>query len=251
MLLELADLLDVGDLDIPQGKSFASFSVAKDGKLTFAGKLSDGESITFATFMGPNGEAFIFQTLYKTTIKGSLLGDILIDSKGNADASDNTLLGNASWNRPPNNVKNTLYAAGFGPVDLSIEGGAYVVPASPKVLLDLTPGTDNATLTVTDANLEDPETNADDIIEAATIAVGSKITVANTNALGITMTAVPATGVISGTIKPGTKPEKLEGLVVPVNGELLGVGFFLTDDSSFEPARRLSGAFTLSEAIMP
>jgi hypothetical protein len=75
--------------------------------------------------------------------------------------------------------------------------------------------------------------------------------VANTNALGITMTAVPATGVISGTIKPGTKPEKLEGLVVPVNGELLGVGFFLTDDSSFEPARRLSGAFTLSEAIMP
>jgi hypothetical protein len=36
-----------------------------------------------------------------------------------------------------------------------------------------------------------------------------------------------------------------------VNGELLGVGFFLTDDSSFEPARRLSGAFTLSEAIMP
>ena len=251
MLLELAVVLDVGDLDIPQGKSFASFSVAKDGKLTFAGKLSDGELITFATYMGPNGEAFIFQTLYKTTTKGSLLSNILINSEGNADASDNTLLGNASWNRPPNNVKNTLYAAGFGPVDLSIDGGAYVAPVSPKVLLDLTPGTDNATLTVTDANLEDPETNADDIIEAASIAVGSKITVGNTNALGITMTAVPATGVISGTIKPGAKAEKLEGLVVPVDGELLGVGFFLTDDSSFEPVRRLSGAFTLSEALMP
>lgn len=251
MLIELAAVLDVGDLDIPQGKSFASFSVAKDGKLTFAGKLSDGESITFATFMGPSGEAFIFQTLYKTVTKGSLLGDILINTKGNADASDNTISGSADWSRPSNNVKNTLYAAGFGPVDLAIDGGAYSAPAKPNVLLGIAAGTENAALTVTDANLEDPQTDVDDLIENVSIAAGSKITVGNTHALGIKMAAAPATGLISGTIKPATKAEKLEGLVVPVNGQLLGVGFFLTDDSSVQPVRRLSGSFTLSEALMP
>jgi hypothetical protein len=197
----------------------------------------------------------LFQTLYKTTTKGSLLGRIIIDSKGNADASDNTLSGDADWNRPSNTIKNTLYAAGFGPVGLSIDGGTYVAPvstiANPKVLLNLTPGSNNAMLTVTDANLEDPETEVDDIIETATIAVGSKITVGNTNTLGINMTAVPTTGVISGTIKPATKVEKLEGLVVPVNGEPIGIGFFLTDDTTVQPVRRLSGAFSLSEALVP
>ncbi|MEQ1751448.1 MAG: immunoglobulin domain-containing protein [Prosthecobacter sp.] len=256
MLTELADVLDLGDLGIPQGKGYASFSVAKDGKFTFAGKLADGETITFATYMGPTGQAFLFQTLlYKSVAKGSLLGKISIDSKGNADANDNTLSGDADWNRPPNSVSNTLYAAGFGPVSLAIAGGAYVAPVStvaiPKVLLNLTPGTNNAEVVITDANLEDPETDTDDIIETATIAAASKITVGNTNTLGITMTGVPATGAISGNIKPATKLEKLEGLVVPVNGELLGVGFFLTDDASFQPVRRLSGSFTLSEKPAP
>lgn len=259
MLLELSDLLDIGDLDLPQGKGFASFSVAKDGKLTFAGRLADGEAITFATYMGPNGQAFLFQTLlYKSAAKGSLLGKILIDSKGNADANDNTLSGDADWNRPANNVKNTLYAAGFDPVDLSIDGGTYVAPVStvaiPKVLLNLTPGapgSNNAEVVITDANLEDPETDTDDIIEAATIATASKITVGNTNALGITMTGVPATGALTGSIKPGSKVEKLEGLVVPVNGKLFGVGFFLTDDATSQPLRRLSGSFVLSEAVAP
>ena len=256
MLTELADVIDLGELAIPQGKGYASFSVAKDGKFTFAGKLADGETITFATYMGPTGQAFLFQTLlYKSVAKGSLLGKISIDSRGNADANDNTLSGNANWNRPPNSVSNTLYAAGFGPVSLDIAGGAYVAPVStvvvPKVLLNLTPGTNNAEVVITDANLEDPETDTDDIIETATIAAASKITVGNSNTLGITMTAVSATGTITGTIKPATKLEKLEGLVVPVNGELLGVGFFLTDDASFQPARRLSGSFTLSEKPAP
>jgi hypothetical protein len=256
MLLELSDIDDLGDLGIPQGKSFANFSVARDGKFTFAGKLSDGEAITFATYMGPNGQAFLFQALYKTTTKGSLLVDkIVIDSKGNTDVTDNTLSGDATWNRPPNSVSNTLYASGFGPVDLDIAGGAYVAPvstiASPKVLLNLTPGANNASLAVTDAKLEDPETDTDDIAETVSITAASKITVGNTKALGITMTAVPATGAISGTIKPGTKVEKLEGLVVPVDGKLLGVGFFLRDDTSVQPLRRLSGSFTLNAPIVP
>jgi hypothetical protein len=75
--------------------------------------------------------------------------------------------------------------------------------------------------------------------------------VGNTNALGITMTGVPATGALTGSIKPGTKVEKLEGLVVPVNGKLFGVGFFLTDDATTQPLRRLSGSFVLSEFVAP
>lgn len=256
MLLDLSGQNDIGNLNIPQGAGFANFIVGKDGRFSFAGKLSDGETITFATYIGPNGQAFLFQTLYRTVTKGSLLVDnIVIDSKGNDVVADNTISGDATWNRPPNSVSNNLYASGFGPVTLGIIGGTYVPPvstgANPKVLLNLTPGTNNASLTITDANLEDPEIDTDDIVETTSIAIGSRITVGNLKGLGITMTAVPATGLLSGSIKPGTKVERLEGLVVPVDGGLIGVGFFLRDDASVQPLRRLSGSFRLMERVLP
>lgn len=251
MLLELNDPLQIGDLDIPQGKSFASFTVAKDGKFTFVGKLSDDEGITGGTFIGPAGQVFMYQTLYKTVQKGSLLGRLTIDTKANTNPSDNTLTGDADWSRPANFVSNKLYAAGFDPAALSIAGGAYVAPvsttATPRVLLNIAPGTGNAKLSVTDANLEDPEDTEDDILESVSIAAASKITVGNTNELNILMTGVPTTGVLSGTLKPGAKAEKIQGLVVPVDGEQIGVGFFLIDDTAL--SSRLSGAVILENSI--
>jgi hypothetical protein len=239
MMLELNDGELLGDLDVPQGKSFASFSVAKDGKLTFVGKLADGEAITGGTFVGPTGQVFMFQTLYKTLLKGSLLGKL------NIDADTNFIDGDADWSRPANYFKNTLYADGFDAISLGIDGGAYTRPDDTKVVLNIDSGTNNALVEITDGNLEDPEDVGDDLIETASITTGSKITVGNDNELTIKMTAVPATGVLGGTLVPGAKSEKLEGLIVPIQGVLTGVGFYLVNDTTL--LKRLSGAFTLKD----
>jgi len=249
MLLKLSDNADVGVLAIPQGTSFASFTVAKDGKFGFVGKLADGEAITGSTFIGPTGQAFMFQTLYKSVPVGSFLGKITIDSKSNSAPGDNTLTGTANWNRPANLANtNPLYRSGFGPVDLGIEGGAYAAPVSPLQVLNFISGDNNATVTVTDGGLVDAN-SFDDIVEAASIKIVGRannvITVANVRAKNVKLTATATTGVMAGTIFPYTKSMKLEGLIVPRVTGLEAVGFCLFDVPSSVPLSRVSGKFEL------
>lgn len=242
--LQNDDQIVVGNLDYPQGISFASFSVAKDGKLTFMGKLADGELITGSTFVGPTGQAFMYQPLYKTVLKGSLLGKFEIDTKANADVKDNTLSGAANWSRPANLVKNTLYAEGFPAVSLDIKGGAYTAPLTPLQVLNIASGTNNAEVKLNGAALN---VNGSDVTETASITTGSKITVGNVGLLNIKLTAVPTTGAFGGTLVSRTRTEKLEGMIVPIEGVLTGVGFFLVNDSNPITAqtKRLSGGVTI------
>lgn len=242
--LQNDDPLVVGNLDYPQGISFASFSVAKDGKLTFMGKLADGELITGSTFVGPTGQAFMFQPLYKTVSRGSLLGKFEIDTKANADVKDNILSGAANWSRPANLVKNTLYAEGFPAVSLDIKGGAYTAPLTPLQVLNIANGTNNAEVRLNGAALN---VNGNDVTETASITTGSKITVGNVGLLNIKLTAVPTTGAFGGTLVSRTRTEKLEGMIVPIEGVMTGVGFFLVNDSNPITAqtKRLSGGVTI------
>ncbi len=241
--LQNDDPLVIGDLAYPQGISFASFSVARDGRLTFAGKLADGELISGAAFIGPTGQAFMFQPLYKTVLRGSLLGKFEIDRKANADVKDNSLSGAANWSRPANLVKNTLYAEGFPAVSLDIKGGAYTAPLSPLQVLNIATGTNNAEVKLKGAALN---VNGNDVTETASITTGSKISVGNVGLLNIKLTAVPTTGAFGGTLVSRTRTEKLEGMIVPIEGVLTGVGFFLVNDSNPITAqtKRLSGGVT-------
>lgn len=242
--LQNDDPLVVGNLDYPQGISFASFSVAKDGKLTFMGKLADGELITGSTFVGPTGQVLMFQPLYKTVSRGSLLGKFEIDTKANADVKDNILSGAANWSRPANLVKNTLYAEGFPAVSLDIKGGAYTAPLTPLQVLNIANGTNNAEVRLNGAALN---VNGNDVTETASITTGSKITVGNVGLLNIKLTAVPTTGAFGGTLVSRTRTEKLEGMIVPIEGVMTGVGFFLVNDSNPITAqtKRLSGGVTI------
>ncbi|MCX6857869.1 MAG: immunoglobulin domain-containing protein, partial [Verrucomicrobia bacterium] len=210
--LQNDDTLVMGNLDYPQGISFASFSVAKDGKLTFTGKLADGELITGSTFMGPTGQVCLFQLLYKTVQIGSLLGQFTIDSKANADVKDNSLSGGADWSRSANIVANTLYKNGFPAISLDIKGGAYTAPVSPLLVLNIATGTNNAEVKLNGGALN---VSGNDVVETASITTGSKITVANVGLLNIKLTAVSTTGALSGTLVSRTSVEKLEGMIVP------------------------------------
>jgi hypothetical protein len=130
---------------------------------------------------------FVFQTMYTTTVKGSVLSDdastpgveslrIVADSQNRL--SENVVVGTISQVRPPNALaSNRLYRSGFGsnqlaagvtpspftvPVNFEIFGGLYIAPPTDALaatgLLDipLTTGADNARLVFSESGVLAP-----------------------------------------------------------------------------------------------
>jgi len=252
----------IGSSAVPQGYSYASFTVARDGKLSLVGRTADGEGITGALVLGPNGEMLIFQTLYTTTPKGSIHGTLAINDQGTATDTDNTLGGNVTWVRPPNTTAAArTYKAGFGtstatsgvttPVTIAAVGGRYVAPVAPAVVLGIPgPGVNNAKLEFA----EDGDTgDADDATDVGTndnpdviLSVGalSKITLPTgaANPALTKLTVTPTTGIFSGSFSlddpnPRTTPPvtpaavkravTYQGLIVRDGAEYVGYGYFL------------------------
>lgn len=226
-----------GNSDIPQGMGYATFTVKADGKLSFVGKHSDGSDVTGSTFVGPEGQVFIFQTLYKG--KGSFLGDFLIDTLEDTDPANNQINdGLASWSRPQNTARtNKLYRSGFL-FDLNILGGSFRTPAS-ATLLGLTAGS-SAELKFTQANISAAAQQPNAIV---TINAANGLTVTPTVAAAKTkMTATASTGAFKGSFEAtARKVTNFTGLIVPIAGVQTGVGYFLLDQAG-TPVTQQSGA---------
>ncbi|MES2598754.1 MAG: immunoglobulin domain-containing protein [Verrucomicrobiota bacterium] len=246
--------LDDGDVNatnplVPQGYGYASFPVKADGKLAFTGKLADGTGVTGATFVGPNGEVFMFQTLY--TNKGSFLGDLTIDSLDDANPVNNEILGDGSWSAPVNTAAaNKLYRDGFN-FELSIAGGAYVAPAS-KTLFGLA-ANEQVDLAFEEGNIA-AFLNPDATV---TVLANNKVTVVPTNAAAkTTLTFTPASGLFTGGFEAVAKKKTtFFGLIVPITGVQQGLGYFLLDQTG-TPATQRSGAVFLEapeeeESVLP
>ena len=216
----------------PQGAGYASFKVPTTGLVSVTGRTSDGEILTSSCPLGPDGQLFLFKTLYTTTVKGSLLSkpDFKIDIRNNLDPVDNDITGGLTIVRPPNPAAvatartyrsgygTTLTAAGVtpttvtAPVNYVVTGGRYIAPLTasatvidPTVLLDLLPGSDNAEVLFAE--------NGSGGVAAAynpdiTIGIGvaSKLTVPKkalngltvVNPAATTLLATASTGVFSG-----------------------------------------------------
>ncbi|MCP5556343.1 MAG: immunoglobulin domain-containing protein [Verrucomicrobiaceae bacterium] len=137
----------IGDLSIPQGLGYGSFTVSKTGTLAVSGKSPDGETVLMSTFVGPEGEILLYRLLYTTKARGSMIGTLGIDALGNLDPRDNVLSGTIDWKRPAYTTSATrTYEAGFGPLNVNATGGFYAPPVAPTLILGLTAGTDNALL---------------------------------------------------------------------------------------------------------
>ena len=253
---------------IPQGSGYAGFTVAGDGRLTVAGRTADGQTIANAAFLGPNGQIVIFQPLYKTKPRGSLLGNLTLSRNLAAEPSDNKVDGSLTWNCPANPTKNYLYPEGFGnagndPVVVTAIGGHYAPPEAaseanptPKVLLGLTPGNDNAMLIFTHGGVETSETNPN--LDGPTsdpstgmrgwvsVLTGSKIVVPKgleANPGTTSLKVVAKTGVFSGkftlvdekgdmSLKFDKRATNFAGILVDedqgaLNAAQIGIGHFL------------------------
>jgi hypothetical protein len=215
---------------VPQGAGYASFKVTTAGAVSVTGRTPDGETLTSSCPLGPDGQLFLFRTLYTTKDKGSLLSkpDFKIDTRSNLDPVDNDITGGLTIVRPPNPAAVTTartYRSGFGttltaagvtpttvtaPVNYVVTGGRYIAPlpvsatvTNPTVLLDLPAGSNNA-----EVLFDENGAGAGGGIAAAfnpdmTIGIGaaSKLTVPKkslAHPAGTTLAATAASGVFSG-----------------------------------------------------
>lgn len=172
---------------VPAGDGYGSFTLAKDGKVIVAGKTGDGEAFACSTFVGPQGQILIFQTLH--TPKGSLCGTLDIDPTDTGILNDDVLEGSVSWSRPAN-AKSRVSPAGFGPVDLTAFGGRYTPPTAPALVLGLTVNVDKAMITFEDGGLAgasiNPNVAAFDILAGNKPSLPASLSLGNPGSVKIT-----------------------------------------------------------------
>lgn len=259
--LETGDPL-VGNDAVPQGAGYASFTVGSNGSYTLAGRTADNEKLTGAAWVGPDGQCFVFQTLYTTKPKGSLLGSFQI-TKG-AAPRDNDITGGFDWVRPAN-PKSRLYKNGFGlagmtvatPVALEVYGGFYTPTVATGTLFDQDPLNPGPLDILADLRFSEDGTFDDSIptggdvdtltnpnlsgATAVTVRAGSKLDIPYVTAL--TKIAATKTGGLSGSFKliDGLlkRSVSFQGLAVrkllsapgaPVRiTDVIGVGYFIID----------------------
>lgn len=250
----------------PLGASFGYFTVRPDGKLTMSVKMADGQAFTGGQFVGPLGEIIIYKPLYKTTPRGSVVGQMTLNKNNDGVFADNTLTSvpatAPTWYCPPNDSpKHLIYADGFGPITLTVTGGAYEDPnrawPDPEVdpqyplILGLTSGEDNAIIQFTydsinhiggDSDLPTFRTDSipnyfsDDTID---VLMGSKVVLPTPggpdNPYETTLSVTPKTGLFRGKIKvEGYKDDELtarrstfQGIIVQTAEGPRGVGYYL------------------------
>lgn len=224
-------------VESPQGYGYASFSLSETptsdvmaGNYSMVVRLADDSTFTTTANVGPRGELLVYGYLYGTWGGGGVVGSgfsVAIDP----DQPGKTIEGDLTWTRPASSSRR--YRDGFGPLALTAFGGRYV--PGDRLL-----SAEEGQLTFADGGLHlasrDPN---------ASFAIGLGNTPPVRTTANEALTTVKAldlaTGMFSGTFlladdNPTTatvnaleyrRTVSFKGLVVPREGELVGVGFFI------------------------
>jgi hypothetical protein len=223
------------DPDLPWGYGYGSFTVAENtGVLTVAGKLADGNAVTTATFIGPQGEVILYQSLYGG--RGSFHGVLTVTA--GATPADNTLAGAGTWFKLPSLPVSTetVFRGGFAPTPIGIDGAAYPAPAPGAVVMGLPNVADNARLSFTGGGLEDEakEFSIDfNLLNPSATGLTSVATFPLANPNRVTLNVNSATGIFTGSFTlPDATPALnrtvlLQGQIVKRPGGVRGCGFAL------------------------
>ena len=237
------------DADLPQGDGFGRFTVSPaNGSLSLSGKTGDGSAFVGKTFVGQDGQVLLYQALYAK--RGSLAG--VIEVTAGAEPADNAVGGSAVWFKPDGGEtsKDTLYPRGFE-LPLDIEGGGYPLIDKGALVMDLTPGTNNALLEFSAGGLDgDGFEQLFTVLNPSATGVTNKAVVAkdagaNPNRLKVAKFDAK-TGALAGEFWIGTRKAPWFGQLVQTDGEIRGHGFFLLPEATGSGAQRLSGLLFLT-----
>lgn len=229
--------------DLPQGAAFSSLTVAKeDGVFAMAGRLPDGSAITGSSFIGPEGQARVFTSLYKK--KGSVLGalkvTLLRPTIPNPSIIPNPITGQVDWWRPLalTTSKDRFYRNSVS-LKLDAEGGLYTPPAAGQLLAAVpasTSGTPNAVMEFVDGGLDIHDGFAQllRLYNPSTTGVTNKVQLTVQTPYAVSLGSFNSkTGLFSGKFTvPGatgvpSRRGTYSGMLVPRVGYLLGTGYFL------------------------
>lgn len=246
-----------GSETVPQGYGYGTLNVAaKTGLVALTTTLADGTRVTGSAALGKDGEVAV----YASSAAASLSGALTL-SAGTSAASLNALTGTLSWLKPA--AAGTVYAAGFGPLDLEAAGGTPAAVAKGSLLLGLTPVGDpqlpNAALGFAEGGLDfggESQFSRPVAVKATSSAAKHTATIP-TGKPATTMPVLnPATGAFSGTfLVEGSTPAtnrtaRFQGQAVTIGGETQGYGFFLLPTltgANVATSPKLSGSVVLTK----
>ena len=220
---------------VPEGYGYGSLKVnATTGLVALTTTLADGSRATGSAVLGKDGEVAVYTALASTSLAGQLTL-----TAGTSATSLNSLVGTISWLRPA--VAGTVYAAGFGPLDLHAAGGAPVAVAKGSLVLGLDPvstaAPQNAELSFAAGGLDTESREFSRMVAVKPTTSVAKNTVTIPSVSGTPTTSVsalnPSTGAFAGTfLLTGTsattnRTVRFQGQVVTIDGETQGYGYFL------------------------
>lgn len=236
----------IGTATVPQGTSYASFTVGLDGGLTLSGKTADGNPLATPGFVGPNGEVLVHQALYvvKGTANGSMVGQLALAKDSDDTFEDNTITGNVSWFKA--GTVTLTYPDTFGPLTLAAYGKYMAWSSKGSVVLGLPDTSLPASLGFAEGGVELSNAPSPDVAEfyyTGVTAVPMPAT-AQANPGKATLTINAATGAIAGTFtlvepSPSTLTRSkvpFQGLIVRYpTGGIKAAGYYLLSQIPVSP----------------
>lgn len=259
--LKLTTPGDIGDVAVPQGHGFATFTVSSTGTATGTLRLSDGVNVPLSTPLRNNGALVIYAPLYTNT--GSVLGTL--DLAGGLVST-----AGLDWFKSQQPVTSTTrsYKDGFGPVTLLVTGALYATPVSPDILMDLVATADdvpNVELTFAQGGAPDPANRLDVDLRFSAPAVRDPQTPLSNPGL-VTIATTASTGLFSGsftlndldtTVNPNVLRKRVtayDGVIArDVDTVLRGFGRFQLakmPDNMVSPVTTLSTSPQLSGRVL-
>jgi hypothetical protein len=183
--------------------------VTLNGVAKLVGKLADGTGITQSRVLWPDGSLPVFVPLYRS--KGVLNGRAVLEPGSDLAITDNLISGSAGWRRPVSTrAGDVLFAAGFD-TNLAVLGGVYTPPLKGSRVLELGSGVSHGpvVMTLSRGGLTPA------LQSALTLAPASAVTAIVPNTNSISLKFVPATGLVSGSFKVGSRTSKFSGVILP------------------------------------
>lgn len=236
------------NVSVPKGHCFGSVTIDANGKTVVSGRLADGETFGTTSHLSPNGQVIVYQTLYTTPAKGSIIALMNFDAGDEVTPPFFAAGSVALWSRPADGRPAArIYKDGFNSILMDVFGGLYTPPGKTERIMGLpAPAGDplkNALLGFDDTLGDDPlAVDADVTLD---IKVGGTAKVNTPNPKAVTFSSTPADGRFKGSyttkdndprppLSATPRPQisrkvDYQGIIVREDGVLKGYGFFLRD----------------------
>jgi DNA-binding beta-propeller fold protein YncE len=175
-----------GVIIVPQGDGVGGFTVSSTGLARGVLVLADGLSFSFSAPMTEGGRIRIFKRLYEGAKTGSLHGRLRLTAMGGHRMEGSEL----SWWKGAQVKRTRSYAGGFGPLEMRVKGGLYVIPMRGATL----PGLGRLEVKFSEGAAPMPGTRLD--VASATLpgVHPAKIVVVGANPGSVLMTVQPGSG---------------------------------------------------------